>query len=48
VLRLEQEAVAWLRDHVYVADVALGQFVTASIGASSTGASSTGAAATMA
>jgi len=48
VLRLEQEAVAWLRDHVYVADVALGQFVTASIGASSTGASSMGTGATVA
>ncbi len=29
VLRLEREVVAWIRDHVYVADVALGQFVTA-------------------
>lgn len=32
VLRLEREAVAWLRDHVYVADVALGRFVTATLG----------------
>jgi hemerythrin len=32
VLRLEQESVAWLRDHIYVADVALGQHVTASLG----------------
>jgi hemerythrin len=32
VLRLEKETVAWLRDHVYVADVALGQHVTASLG----------------
>jgi hemerythrin len=34
VLRLEQESVAWLRDHVYVADVALGRAVTATTGAS--------------
>ena len=33
VLRLEREVVAWLRDHVYVADVALGQFVTAALAA---------------
>jgi hemerythrin len=33
VLRLEREVVAWLRDHVYVADVALGHFVTATVGA---------------
>jgi hemerythrin len=33
VLRLEREAVAWLRDHVYVADAALGRFVTATVGA---------------
>jgi hemerythrin len=33
VLRLEKEAVAWLRDHVYVADVALGHHITASLGA---------------
>ena len=33
VLRLEREVVAWLRDHVYVADVALGAHVTASLGA---------------
>ncbi len=32
VLRLEHEVVAWLRDHVYVADVALGHFVTATLG----------------
>jgi len=32
VLRLEREVVAWLRDHVYVADVALGRFVTARLG----------------
>jgi hemerythrin len=32
VLRLEREVVAWLRDHVYVADVALGQHVSASLG----------------
>jgi hemerythrin len=32
VLRLEREVVAWLRDHVYVADVALGHFVTATLG----------------
>jgi hemerythrin len=32
VLRLEREVVAWLRDHVYVADVALGLHVTASLG----------------
>jgi len=31
VLRLEREVVAWLRDHVYVADVALGQFVSAAL-----------------
>jgi len=33
VLRLERESVAWLRDHVYVADVALGRFVSDSMGA---------------
>jgi hemerythrin len=33
VLRLEREVMAWLRDHVYVADVALGRFVTATVGA---------------
>jgi hemerythrin len=33
VLRLEREVVAWLRDHVYVADVALGHFVIATLGA---------------
>jgi hemerythrin len=33
VLRLESEVTAWLRDHVYVADVALGRFVVASVGA---------------
>ncbi len=32
VLRLEREVVAWLRDHVYVADVALGRFVTLTLG----------------
>jgi hemerythrin len=32
VLRLEQEVVAWLRDHVYVTDVALGRFVIANLG----------------
>ena len=34
VLRLEREVVAWLRDHVYVADAALGRFVTATMGTS--------------
>lgn len=29
VLQLEQQAVAWLRDHVYFTDVALGRFVQA-------------------
>jgi hemerythrin len=29
VLTLEQQAVAWLRDHVYTADAALGRFVHA-------------------
>ncbi len=29
VLRLEQQTVAWLRDHVYSTDVALGRFVHA-------------------
>jgi hemerythrin len=33
VLRLEQEVVAWLRDHVYVADVALGRYIHATLGA---------------
>jgi hemerythrin len=33
VLRLEQEVVAWLRDHVYVADVALGRFIVETLGA---------------
>jgi hemerythrin len=33
VLRLEREVSAWLRDHVYVADVALGRFVTTAVGA---------------
>ena len=33
VLRLEQEVMAWLRDHVYVADVALGRFITETLGA---------------
>ena len=33
VLRLEREVVAWVRDHIYVADVALGHFVTATLGA---------------
>jgi hemerythrin len=33
VLRLERESVSWLRDHVYVADVALGRFVAARLGA---------------
>jgi hemerythrin len=33
VLRLEREVVAWVRDHVYVADAALGRFVTARVGA---------------
>jgi hemerythrin len=32
VLRLEREVVTWLRDHVYVADVALGHFVAATLG----------------
>lgn len=36
VLRLERETVAWLRDHVYVADVALGRFVAASMTAGAT------------
>jgi hemerythrin len=30
VFRLEQQAVAWLRDHVYFTDVALGRWVLAS------------------
>jgi hemerythrin len=33
VLRLEREVVAWLRDHVYVADAELGKFVTAALAA---------------
>jgi hemerythrin len=33
VVRLEREVMAWLRDHVYVADVALGRFVTKALGA---------------
>jgi hemerythrin len=33
VLRLEREAVAWLGGHVYLADVALGHFVSAAPGA---------------
>jgi hemerythrin len=33
VLRLEREVVSWLRDHVYVADVSLGQFVTSTLSA---------------
>lgn len=33
VFRLEREVVAWLRDHVYVADAELGRFVTATLGA---------------
>ena len=33
VLRLERALVAWVRDHIYVADVALGHFVTATLGA---------------
>ncbi len=33
VLRLEREVVAWLRDHVYVADVELGHFVTTALAA---------------
>jgi hemerythrin len=36
ILRLEREVVAWLRDHVYVADAALGRFVTATTGAAAT------------
>jgi len=32
VLRLERESVAWLRDHVYVADAALGRYITATLG----------------
>jgi hemerythrin len=33
VLRLEREVVAWLRDHVYVADVELGRFIITTMGA---------------
>jgi hemerythrin len=33
VLRLEREAVAWLRDHVYVTDVKLGRFISTTTGA---------------
>lgn len=32
VLRLESEVTAWLRDHVYVADVALGRFIITAVG----------------
>ena len=32
VLRLESEVTAWLRDHVYVADVALGRFIMTAVG----------------
>jgi hemerythrin len=44
VLRLEREVVAWIRDHVYVADVALGQFVTAARAAGASAARGTAAA----
>lgn len=33
VFRLERDVMAWLRDHIYVADAELGRFVTATLGA---------------